>query len=235
MTKRPAFQFYPGDWLADMRIRMLPWASRGLYMELLCYCWREDWIPADSSAIAQLCGCHDLAIVEPCLQLFQPHPSDSSKLIHQRLVEEKLKQDQYREERSLSGKRGAKLRWESGMRENTGAVNGHSSANGSAISSAINQPMAKNSSSSSSSSSSSNTSSNEEVGAPKKTYLLDEEFWAEMRRHYPEIDVDAESRKMDAWLLARPGRKKTRQFVINWLNKVEPALAPAKVEEVEQW
>ena len=82
----------------------------------------------------------------------------------------------------------------------------------------------------------SNTSSNEEVGADrKKTYLLDEEFWAEMRRHYPNIDVEAESRKMDAWLLARPGRKKTRQFVINWLNKVEPALAPAKVEEVEQW
>jgi hypothetical protein len=78
------------------------------------------------------------------------------------------------------------------------------------------------------------TSSNEEVGADrKKTYLLDEEFWAEMRRHYPNVDVDAESRKMDAWLLARPGRKKTRQFVINWLNKVEPALAPAKAKEVD--
>jgi hypothetical protein len=87
---------------------------------------------------------------------------------------------------------------------------------------------------SSSSSSSIITSSNEEVGADrKKTYLLDEEFWAEMRRHYPGIDVDAESRKMDAWLLARPGRKKTRQFVINWLNKVEPALAPAMVKEVD--
>ena len=236
MTKRPAFQFYPGDWLADMRIRMLPWASRGLYMELLCYCWREDWIPADSSAIAQLCGCHDLAIVEPCLQLFQPHPSDSSKLIHQRLVEEKLKQDQYREERSLSGKRGAKLRWDSGMRENTGAATGDGSANGSANGSAINQPMAKNSSSSSTSSSTSNTSSNEEVGADrKKTYLLDEEFWAEMRRHYPNIDVEAESRKMDAWLLALLGRKKTRQYVIGWLNKVEVPLLPAKQEEVEQW
>ena len=75
-----------------------------------------------------------------------------------------------------------------------------------------------------------------EVGrsAPQSNaYLLDEEFWAEMRRHYPGIDVDAESRKMDAWLLAHPGRKKTRQFVINWLNKVEPALAPAKVKEVD--
>jgi hypothetical protein len=75
-----------------------------------------------------------------------------------------------------------------------------------------------------------------EVGrsAPQSNaYLLDEEFWAEMRRHYPGIDVDAESRKMDAWLLAHPGRKKTRQFVINWLNKVEPALAPAMVKEVD--
>jgi len=75
------------------------------------------------------------------------------------------------------------------------------------------------------------------VTAPQRSnsYLLDEEFWTEMKRHYPNIDVEAESRKMDAWLLARPGRKKTRMFVIGWLNKVEPALAPAKVEEVEQW
>jgi hypothetical protein len=80
-----------------------------------------------------------------------------------------------------------------------------------------------------------NTSTKVEVGAPKKSYLLDEEFWTEMRRHYPNVDVDAESRKMDAWLLARPGRQKSRMFVIGWLNKVEPALAPAKVEEVEQW
>lgn len=73
------------------------------------------------------------------------------------------------------------------------------------------------------------------VTAPQRanSYLLDEAFWAEMRRHYPGIDVDAESRKQDAWLLAHPGRKKTRQFVINWLNKVEPTLAPAKAKEVD--
>jgi hypothetical protein len=71
------------------------------------------------------------------------------------------------------------------------------------------------------------------VTAPrrKSSYLLDEEFWAQMRRHYPDIDVEAESRKMDAWLLTRPGRKKTRQFCVNWLNKAEPALAAAKPKE----
>ena len=155
--KRPSFQFYPADWLSDMRVRMLPWASRGLFIELLCYCWREEWIPADSSAIAQLCGCHDLAIVEPCLQLFQPHPDDSSKLIHKRLQEEKIKQDQHREERALSGRRGAKSRWGREIKKSRAGV-GHgiladSSANSSANGSAINQPMAKNGSSTSSSTS----------------------------------------------------------------------------------
>ena len=74
-----------------------------------------------------------------------------------------------------------------------------------------------------------------EVGrsAPQRSHLPDEEFWAEMKRHYPDIDVEAESRKMDAWLLAHPGRQKTRKFVIAWLNKVEPALAPTKSKEVD--
>jgi hypothetical protein len=140
-----------------MQIRLMPWASRGLYIELLCYCWREDWIPANSSAIAQLCGCHDSAIIEPCLQLFQPHPDDPSKLVHKRLQEEKIKQDQYRNERSLSGRRGAKSRWSREIKEShAGEAHGilaDSSANGSAISSAINQPIAKNGSSTSSSTS----------------------------------------------------------------------------------
>ena len=133
--KPPAFQFYPADYLADMRVRMLSWASRGLYIDLLCYCWREGWIPADGSAIAQLCGCHDTAIIEPCLELFHIHPTDPAKMIHKRLDEERMKQEEHRKERQESGKRGALKRWAKGD------------------SSAINQPMAKNGSSSSSSSS----------------------------------------------------------------------------------
>lgn len=139
--KSPAFQFYPADYLSDMKVRMLSWASRGLYMDLLCYCWREGWIPSDSSAIAQLCHCHDLAIVEPCLSLFDSHPDDPKKLIHKRLDFERNKQLGHSNERSNAGKKGAKARWDKGKR-----------ADGSAII----LPMAKNSSSSSSSSSEDN-------------------------------------------------------------------------------
>jgi len=152
MNKSPAFQWYPADYLADMQVRLLSWASRGLYVDLLCYCWREGFIPADSSAIAQLCGCHDLAIIEPCLLLFTEHPDDASKLIHGRLEKERLKQLEHRSERSTAGKKGAETRWGNKKPIKKKA---DSKANGLANGSAIDLPMAKNSSTSSSSSSTS--------------------------------------------------------------------------------
>lgn len=39
---------------------------------------------------------------------------------------------------------------------------------------------------------------------------------------YSHIDIPRELHKMDAWLAANPGRKKTERFIINWLNRIEP-------------
>lgn len=149
MNKAPSFQWYPADYLADMQVRMLSWASRGLYVDLLCYCWREGYIPADSSAIAQLSGCHDLAIIEPCLLLFS-ESGESGKLIHKRLEKEREKQNEHRKERAEAGKKGAESRW--GNKKPTRKKK-DSKANGSANGSAIVLPMAKNGSSSSTSTS----------------------------------------------------------------------------------
>lgn len=41
---------------------------------------------------------------------------------------------------------------------------------------------------------------------------------------YSHIDITAELGRMDAWLLAHPGRKKTKRFIVNWLNKIEAPL-----------
>jgi uncharacterized protein YdaU (DUF1376 family) len=149
MNKSPAFQWYPADWLSDMRVRLLPWAAKGLYVDLLCYCWREGYIPSDSSAIAQLCGCHDLAMIEQCLELFCA-TDDPKKLTHKRLEKERIKQSEHRKERSNSGKKGAKTRWDKDkeLQEKKDSL-----ANGLAIK----EPIAKNSSSSSSSSSTTTT------------------------------------------------------------------------------
>ena len=67
---------------------------------------------------------------------------------------------------------------------------------------------------------------------PKQTthrvQLADEEFLSELRKTgaYDGIDLDAELRKMHAWLLTPKGRgrKLTRQFAVNWFNKVDRPL-----------
>ncbi len=38
---------------------------------------------------------------------------------------------------------------------------------------------------------------------------------------YKHINIDLEFGKMQAWIGLRPGRKITRRFIINWLNKIE--------------
>ena len=221
MTKRPAFQFYPSDFLVGTAI--LTPEETGIYIRLLCYQWTNGGLINCVPILARLAACEDEGAVAAVMDL-KFEEGEDGKLYNKRLEEVRQEQEQYREKQ----RENAKKRWVG----NATAMPPHDSG----IEVASKRHMPNTCSSSSSSTSTTNTSSNEEVGADrKKTYLLDEEFWSEMRRHYPDIDVEAESRKMDAWLLARPGRKKTRQFVINWLNKVEPALAPAKVEEVEQW
>jgi uncharacterized protein YdaU (DUF1376 family) len=227
MTKRPAFQFYPGDWLGSQRVSLLTLEEEGAYLRLLASCWQHGSIPSDPDKIARLIGKGASTTLATTLAtMFQPHPLESALLVHDRLERERDKQDAWAEKSREGGRKSAEKR----QNLKGGSTTLQPPLEG-CLPNGSNQKATLLLQSTST-----NTSSNEEVGADrKKSFLLDEEFWSEMRRHYPDIDVDAESRKMDAWLLARPGRKKTRQFVINWLNKVEPALAPAKVEEVEQW
>lgn len=36
MSKKPSFQFYPGDWLKDTALRLCSPAARGIWMDMLC-------------------------------------------------------------------------------------------------------------------------------------------------------------------------------------------------------
>jgi len=63
-------------------------------------------------------------------------------------------------------------------------------------------------------------------GAPKAvatSRLSPEAFVAMLKLNpaYKGINVDAELGKMDAWLSAHPGRKRTQAFMVNWLNKID--------------
>lgn len=51
--------------------------------------------------------------------------------------------------------------------------------------------------------------------------LDDAAFLGELRKNtaYSHLDFDRELGKADAWLLAHPGRQRTRSYLVNWLNK----------------
>ena len=64
---------------------------------------------------------------------------------------------------------------------------------------------------------------------PHTVVLSDDQFLDQLRQNpaYDGIDLDRELGRMDAWL-ATPkgrGRKKTRQFVVNWLNRIDRPVA----------
>ena len=66
------------------------------------------------------------------------------------------------------------------------------------------------------------------------TVLTLENFISEIKNNpaYKDIDIDKELHKMDAWLLSPKGkgRKKTKGFILNWLNKIDTALPIQQVD-----
>lgn len=114
----------------------------GCYIKLLCFSWKQGSIPNDINKIAKLCGENSIAMadlwenIKSCFVV-----GDSiDRLINKRIEKERKKQQEYRRNRSESGKIGANKRWNKHIKN--GTPNGY----------AMTQPMAKNSSSSSSSS-----------------------------------------------------------------------------------
>jgi hypothetical protein len=187
--KSPAFQFYPKDFLTDAKVIMMPAEARGGYITLLCIDWLEDGFRADfmaqlagikpdGSAMAQLCEC------------FIAHPSKAGFVTNPRLVKERKKQEENRKERSGSGKKGAKARWNKHLAPMAQPWLSHSSA--------IQEPMAKNGSSSSSSSSTSTPDINTytlplEAPPSLQTAL---QSWKQLqrqnfRRNVSQVEVDA--------------------------------------------
>jgi uncharacterized protein YdaU (DUF1376 family) len=108
-NKPPAFQFYPGDFLSDETVAMMNHEERGIYITLLCHCWLEGSIPADEAKIARLIHCKSEALA-PVMHAFATSEADASRLIHPRLEEERLKQQERRSLLSEAGKKGGRPR-----------------------------------------------------------------------------------------------------------------------------
>ena len=109
--KAPAFQFYVKDWLADERVRLMSHTEKGMYIDLMCFCWNEGSLPLDTDTLARL-----LHLPLPRFtKLWENSPlrqcffvADDGRMHHKRLDAERAKQAAYRQAQSEKGKKGGR-------------------------------------------------------------------------------------------------------------------------------
>jgi uncharacterized protein YdaU (DUF1376 family) len=103
--KSPAFQFYPADYLADAKVQFLTSAQEGIYIRLLCYCWREGSVPSDPKQALLSCKRDaKLKDVADVLKTFFVPSNDATQLLNPRLEKEREKQLERRHQASEAGR-----------------------------------------------------------------------------------------------------------------------------------
>lgn len=109
--KSPAFQFYPKDWIADARVCELSLEEEGAYIRLLNHCWLEGSVPADPARCARIIGkgC-SVETATTVQRLFNVCSTDTERLTHKRLDEEREKQKVRREQAAEAGRRSGEKR-----------------------------------------------------------------------------------------------------------------------------
>lgn len=111
MNKPPAFQFYPQDYLSSSRTAVMTLEEEGAYIRLLCYCWSIGSIPSDPAECAKLCGkgC-SVETATSVQRAFNVRSTDGQRLLHDRLENEREKQEKHRESASFAGRKSAESR-----------------------------------------------------------------------------------------------------------------------------
>lgn len=118
MSKSPAFQFYPADYLSDGNVALMTLEQEGAYTRLLCYCWQEGYIPNVIEALAMYCRvtADKMATLWPGIKkCFETSEKDPEKLVHPRLEKERKKQKDFQKMSTRRGRKGAEARWGKGI------------------------------------------------------------------------------------------------------------------------
>jgi uncharacterized protein YdaU (DUF1376 family) len=115
VSKSPAFQFYPKDWLSSPKVQLMTPAQEGAYVRLLCYCWDSGdcSLPDDDAELSILSRLGEgwfnggSTVVRKC---FIPHPDKLGYLTNQRILEEAKKQEAWKKKSADGGRKSAAKR-----------------------------------------------------------------------------------------------------------------------------
>lgn len=117
----PAFQFYPKDFLTDVRVATMTLDELGAYIKLLCVCWLDQSIPGDTRRLAILVGVDAGVFAEMWPQLESCFVrDDDGRLRHPRLDKERQKQAKFSAAQAERGSRGGRAKARNASQEVAG-------------------------------------------------------------------------------------------------------------------
>lgn len=108
--KAPAFQFYAADYLADMDVQMMTLEEEGMYIRLLCYCWREGSLPNDDEQLLRLVKGGSTTALTNVKRRFEIGSNDGSRLVSKRLDAERERQRIWAEKSREGGVKSGEIR-----------------------------------------------------------------------------------------------------------------------------
>ena len=200
--KAPASQFYWGDLRRDPEYHMMSWSARGVWIEMLClmhFSNERGKLEGDKEQIARMIGCTNGDFDNALKEISVTKTGDVTERNNLVTI---INRRMYREQKERENTRLRVQKYRS-----------NKSSNGN-----VTPP--------SSSSSSSSTAIQKKIY--KRKVLNDEEFLASLKEKFTWVDFEQEMAKIDAWLLANPGRQKTRRFVVKWISKVQKPMQITK-------
>jgi uncharacterized protein YdaU (DUF1376 family) len=190
--KSPAYQRYPKDYLSDALVQSMTLEEEGMYNRLMDYCWLEGELINDLDFLKSLCkGVYPTAIVMRCFTI-----TESGKLRHNRLDEERESQLINSKRRSLAGLKGNAARW--GIRKRKKRIIAIGSESDRNVSQSDNPAIAEHRLSSSSSSSISLGDKTSVLSYPKgkrapANFIVTEELIKWAREKVPSVDIEKET------------------------------------------
>jgi uncharacterized protein YdaU (DUF1376 family) len=121
-NKMQWFKFYPKDFLDDEAVKAMDYEAKGLYIEMLCHCWTNESMPADTKKLARIFNLSNHKFNKLWDQVKEKFFEENLRFFNNRILREKKHLEKDFKQKSDSGRKGAKSRWQR-----------HSGANGDAI------------------------------------------------------------------------------------------------------
>lgn len=112
----PAFQFYPADWLSSESVMLMTPAEEGAFIRLLALAWQDEncTLPDDDKRLAVLSrlgkGWLKGGSSTKIRKKFIPHPTLIGRLYNERLMDERARQNIWRQKSQEGGIKSAKMR-----------------------------------------------------------------------------------------------------------------------------